>query len=149
MDLTVSCHEDFQNEREAAPRRVEGNCKHPRSQMVFISCLTSAVMTSNLIAVARRHKQNSILYLPVLADSVAAGIYRRRLHDGTQSCLTRIADSEHILIYSTGPGAGFTGLSTSNSRRLPVLPGGFLESPYLNMSLIIPAGTFHQFTSPP
>lgn len=92
-------------------------------------------MTSNLVALAWRHKQNSILYLAVLADSVAAGIYRRRLRDGAQSCLTRIADSEHILIYSAGPGAGSTGLSTSSSRRLLLLPGGFLDSPYLNVRL--------------
>lgn len=39
---------------------------------------------------------------------MAAGIYRRRLHDGTWR--TRIADSQHILIYPRWPAVVFTGV---------------------------------------
>lgn len=42
------------------------------------------------------------LYIPAHGDLVAAGIYRRQLCDGTGSLLTRMADSERILIYRAG-----------------------------------------------
>lgn len=91
---------------------------HPHSQMVLISWLTSAVTTSNGIALARCHKQSGRLTSCISLFTLTwlqAGIYRRQLHDGAQSCLTRMADSEHILIYSPGPGAVFTGLNTSST----------------------------------
>lgn len=123
---------------------------HPHSQMVLISWLTSAVTTSNGIALARCHKQSGRLTSCISLFTLTwlqAGIYRRQLHDGAQSCLTRMADSEHILIYSPGPGAVFTGLNTSSTHSAETSSAArrvsWFSLPY-NVSLIIPVGKLLQ-----
>lgn len=69
--------------------------------------------------------KNKILYFPV---SARLGCSRclfigRRLFDGSPPCLTRMADSEHILIYRAGPpGAPHTGLNTDASRCSETFP---------------------------
>lgn len=143
---------DCTSESEAAPwftqpatHRVAGNCVESSTW------LTSAVTTSNGIALARCHKQSGRLTSCIslfMLTWLQAGIYRRQLHHGTQSCLTRMADSEHILIYSPGPGAVFTGLNTSNTHSAETSSAArrvsWFSLPY-NVSLIIPVGKLLQF----
>lgn len=99
----------------------------PKSRCCWIICASGCSASKN-------KNPFHVLYLSVDAR-LGCGrclFIGRRWFNGSSPCLTRVADSEHILIYRAGPpGAPRTGLNTAASRCSETFPAQLSPSKWI------------------